>query len=235
MNSMIAPSHGVLYKGTADSHSYYQSVPPRQISPRARVTNEVRQGDNATENEAKDEAQEAQIVTYLQIPSSINNSKGSLSEFAAQVRNSLGRGSNEAYIPQITCLFWFESSTTLKAVEDSTTTPAPKTPLIEEAKPSIGFQKWVTTILSTTQVSQNVILLALMFIYRLKTLNPTVKGKPGSEYRLLTVALMLGNKCEEPFYHRTTFELTSPQSWTTTPTPTRPGARFRGFMFPKFI
>ncbi|KAI9747113.1 MAG: hypothetical protein M1835_002216 [Candelina submexicana] len=33
-----------------------------------------------------------------------------------------------------------------------------------------------------------------MFIYRLKKLNPTVKGKPGSEFRLLTVALMLGNK-----------------------------------------
>ncbi|KAI9783249.1 MAG: hypothetical protein M1839_004089 [Geoglossum umbratile] len=58
----------------------------------------------------------------------------------------------------------------------------------------MGFRKWVTTILSTTQVSQNVILLALMFIYRLKKLNPTVKGKPGSEFRLLTVALMLGNK-----------------------------------------
>lgn len=38
------------------------------------------------------------------------------------------------------------------------------------------------------------VLLALLFIRRLKNLNPTVKGKPGSEYRLLTVALMLGNK-----------------------------------------
>lgn len=52
----------------------------------------------------------------------------------------------------------------------------------------------MVTLLSTTQVTQNVILLALMFIYRLKSFNPTVKGKPGSEYRLLTVALMLGNK-----------------------------------------
>ena len=69
------------------------------------------------------------------------------------------------------------------------------TPLVDEAKPTMGFRKWVTTILSTTQVSQNVIILALMFIYRLKKLNPTVKGKAGSEYRLLTVALMLGNKC----------------------------------------
>jgi hypothetical protein len=60
--------------------------------------------------------------------------------------------------------------------------------------PTTGFRKWVATILTTTQVAQNVILLALLFIYRLKNTNPTVKGKPGSEYRLLTVALMLGNK-----------------------------------------
>lgn len=59
----------------------------------------------------------------------------------------------------------------------------------------MSFRKWVVTILSTTQVTPNVILLALLFIYRLKTLNPGVKGRAGSEYRLLTVALMLGNKC----------------------------------------
>ncbi|EAT76466.2 hypothetical protein SNOG_16094 [Parastagonospora nodorum SN15] len=47
-------------------------------------------------------------------------------------------------------------------------------PLVPDAHPTIGFKKWVATILTTTQVAQN--------------------GKPGSEYRLLTVALMLGNK-----------------------------------------
>jgi hypothetical protein len=47
-----------------------------------------------------------------------------------------------------------------------------------------------------------VIILALLFIYRLKKTNPAVKGKPGSEFRLLTVALMLGNKCAcPPFYN----------------------------------
>lgn len=66
--------------------------------------------------------------------------------------------------------------------------------LVPEAIPTIGFQKWVTTILSTTQVSQNVILLALLFIYRLKKANPGVRGKKGSEYRLMTIALMMGNK-----------------------------------------
>ena len=96
---------------------------------------------------------------------------------------------------QITCLFWFESSITLQQVEESRTTFTPTEPLAHEAMPTSGFRKWVTTILSTTQVTQNVILLALMFIYRLKRLNPGVKGKLGSEFRLLTVALMLGNKC----------------------------------------
>ena len=74
-------------------------------------------------------------------------------------------------------------------------------PFVPDATPTTGFLKWVTTILSMTQVSQNVVLLALLFIHRLKKLNPAVKGKTGSEYRLLTIALMLGNKCKpsKPF------------------------------------
>lgn len=77
---------------------------------------------------------------------------------------------------------------------DTSSPKFPIQPLVPDAIPTTGFRKWVATILTTTQVAQNVILLALLFIYRLKLTNPTVKGKPGSEYRLLTVALMLGNK-----------------------------------------
>lgn len=99
--------------------------------------------------------------------------------------------------PQITCLFWFESIKTLEAAEKIRTFPSnvPVRRLTENALPLAGFKKWVHTVLSTTQVTQNVVLLALMFIYRLKVKNPAVKGRAGSEYRLLTVALMLGNKC----------------------------------------
>ncbi|KAK5122066.1 hypothetical protein LTR85_004312 [Meristemomyces frigidus] len=118
------------------------------------------------------------IAPSFQIPRSVNDSGGSLSELAAQ----------------ITCLFWFESADILKLVEDSHIPAFPPRQLVVDAKPTTGFRKWVTTILSTTLVAQNVVLLALLFIYRLKKLNPTVRGKPGSEYRLLTVALMLGNK-----------------------------------------
>jgi hypothetical protein len=97
---------------------------------------------------------------------------------------------------QITCLFWFESTETLHKAEVLSSSSSPVKRLREEALPSSGFRKWVVTILSTTQVTQNVILLALLFIYRLKKINPAVKGRSGSEYRLLTVALMLGNKCK---------------------------------------
>ncbi|KAJ5744638.1 hypothetical protein N7533_009508 [Penicillium manginii] len=113
--------------------------------------------------------------SQLRIPPSINNTKGSLAEFAAQM----------------TCFFWFEKTSKLQAIEDRRN-PAPS--LVPEAIPTVGFQKWVSTILSTTQVSQNVILLALLFVYRLKKFNASVKGKKGSEFRLMTVALMLGNK-----------------------------------------
>ncbi|KAL1296575.1 hypothetical protein AAFC00_000073 [Neodothiora populina] len=129
-------------------------------------------------HDSKKESRMSSIAPSLQIPRSVNNSQGSLAELAAQ----------------ITCLFWFESSATLGLAESFATYKHAVQPLVPDAIPSTGFRKWVTTILSTTQVAQNVIILALLFVYRLKKLNPSVKGKPGSEYRLLTVALMLGNK-----------------------------------------
>ncbi|KAF1847776.1 uncharacterized protein K460DRAFT_275965 [Cucurbitaria berberidis CBS 394.84] len=118
------------------------------------------------------------ISPNLRIPATISTPQEGLPQLAAEV----------------TCLFWFESSTTLKQVVDMTSPRQAIQPLVPDAHPTTGFRKWVATILTTTQVAQNVILLALLFIYRLKLTNPTVKGKPGSEYRLLTVALMLGNK-----------------------------------------
>ncbi|KAL2865416.1 putative mucin [Aspergillus lucknowensis] len=142
------------------THSQLQ--PPSKDPPTLETDDQARDRDGLT-------------PSYLQVPSSVNNGKGNLPDFAAQM----------------TCLFWFESSAKLKAVEECSSHGASLSP---EAIPSIGFQKWVTSILSTTQVSQNVILLALLFIYRLKKFNPGVRGKKGSEYRLMTIALMLGNK-----------------------------------------
>ena len=92
-------------------------------------------------------------------------------------------------------MFWFESSATVTYAEELSNVAYVDRGLVSDAIPSIGFRKWVTTILTTTLVGKNVILLALLFIYRLKSFNPTVSGKRGSEFRLLTIALMLGNKC----------------------------------------
>lgn len=72
------------------------------------------------------------------------------------------------------------------------------------------LKKWVLAILPGTRVTPNVISLALMFIYRLRTLNPAVKGIAGSEYKLLTVALMLGNKCKLTPSLRTDLTTTRP-------------------------
>jgi len=141
-----------------------------------------------------------------------------------------------AYDSQITCLFWFETSHTLTDAEGPRLQLATSA-LAPEAQPTMGFRKWVTTILSMTQVSQNVILLALMFIYRLKKLNPSVKGKVGSEFRLLTVALMLGNKCTRIKIQLPCLRITANEtkSWTTTPTPTRPGRKFPGYLSRRFM
>ncbi|KAI0999010.1 hypothetical protein K3495_g9187 [Podosphaera aphanis] len=115
--------------------------------------------------------------SILPIPRSISESGGSLPEFAAQ----------------ITCLFWFESIEVLNEAEEGVP-PSMVKSLRPEAIPTRAFRKWVVTILATTQVTDKVIILALLFIYRLKKYNSSVRGRNGSEYRLLTVALMLGNK-----------------------------------------
>jgi hypothetical protein len=131
----------------------------------------------ATKNDA-----ESLVYHSLVIPKCISPAGGNLADFAAQM----------------TCLFWFESIDELKQAGSVRTMGS--NALVQRlpplAKPLDQFRKWVYSVLSTTQVTQNVILLALLFIYRLKMSTPQIKGRAGSEYRLLTVALMLGNKCK---------------------------------------
>ena len=93
---------------------------------------------------------------------------------------------------QTVCFLWFESLTVLNEATH-TSFPAARMPQsLAIAKKE--FLVWTRTVLQTTQVSCNVVILAMLYIFRLKLSNPSVKGKAGSEYRLLTVALMLGNK-----------------------------------------
>lgn len=143
---------------------------------------------------------EEAVAPALRLPRTVHAPQSSLPQLAAEVRMLILKERYETErsltTAQITCLFWFETGDTLKQIEDAPAhLPALPSPSISpEVKPQVAFRKWVATLLSTTQVTPYVVLLALMFIYRLKSYNPTVKGKPGSEYRLLTVALMLGNK-----------------------------------------
>lgn len=116
----------------------------------------------------------------LEIPKCISSRGGSLSVLAAQM----------------TTFFWFEPCPVHRLAEKlaSSSPSEPTQSLNALAIPTPEFKSWVHSVLSTTQVTQNVILLALLFIHRLKTTVPDVRGARGSEYRLLTVALMLGNK-----------------------------------------
>jgi hypothetical protein len=97
---------------------------------------------------------------------------------------------------EVTCLFWFENGSTVKLIDDDCFRMSSPRSISSNILPSPAFRKWVDSLLVTTQVTQNVVLLALLFVYRLKMMNPAVRGSLGSEYRLLTVALMLGNKCK---------------------------------------
>ncbi|GAA6031640.1 hypothetical protein JCM8097_006561 [Rhodosporidiobolus ruineniae] len=62
-----------------------------------------------------------------------------------------------------------------------------------QVKPTDRFLRFCDEVLKTTQVSHSVVLLALLFISRLKAKNP-INGAPGSEYRLAVTGLMLANK-----------------------------------------
>jgi hypothetical protein len=134
---------------------------------------------DSTSTATRDDA-ESLVYHSLVIPKCISPAGGNLADFAAQM----------------TCLFWFESIDELKQAGSvramGPNALVPRLPPL--AKPLDQFRKWVYSVLSTTQVTQNVILLALLFIYRLKMSTPQINGRAGSEYRLLTVALMLGNK-----------------------------------------
>ena len=60
--------------------------------------------------------------------------------------------------------------------------------------PSAEFQTFVSNLLKVTMVSHSVTLVALLYIYRLKTHNRCIVGQLGSERKPFVVSLILGNK-----------------------------------------
>ncbi|XXH04360.1 hypothetical protein Hte_010774 [Hypoxylon texense] len=158
-----------------------QPVVSQQPDSSSRAATPGSSGTLSVHSEGTISKKDSTMVTHsLQLPSCISPSGGNLDDFAALM----------------TCFFWFETMDTIQAAEHikerSLSDPIP--PLSQFTQPCTAYKQWVNKVLSTTQVTQNVILLALLFVYRLKKVNPKVNGSPGSEYRLLTVALMLGNK-----------------------------------------
>lgn len=75
--------------GTIATAQYTSKAPPTQETQRAssrpRSPPFRREGAGSTESERGGAAENNPIASYLQIPSTINNSKGSLADFAAQV------------------------------------------------------------------------------------------------------------------------------------------------------
>lgn len=155
-------------------HSASSRHSTRPSTPSSTSTNHVHSEGTVSRRDS------TMVMHSLHLPSCISPNGGNLDDFAALM----------------TCFFWFENMETIQAAErikdrhSNSSIP----PLSKHTRPCPAYKKWVNSILSTTQVTQNVILLALLFVYRLKSTNPKVNGSPGSEYRLLTVALMLGNK-----------------------------------------
>ncbi|PWN89336.1 hypothetical protein FA10DRAFT_141961 [Acaromyces ingoldii] len=70
----------------------------------------------------------------------------------------------------------------------------PRDPTLRRLQPRSRFLRFTRELLATTQVSNSVILLALIYIIRLKSGHPGLQGRDGSEFRLAVSSLMLANK-----------------------------------------
>ncbi|KHE79721.1 hypothetical protein GE21DRAFT_3930 [Neurospora crassa] len=208
--SSTSSNSGSAQRGYAQQHQQYQQrqhqsrqqSPPRQQRQQQYVSQKQQQQYQQQHQSRKPSSQRpsrppspspirreqeiskrdaAMALHSLQVPACISPKGGSLSDLVAD----------------LTALFWFETSKVLERAATYDALRPGAAPVRRIEGPAIAcpnFKKWVHNLLSTTQVTQNVILLSLLYIHRLKVLNPKMHGLPGSEYRLLTVALMLANK-----------------------------------------
>jgi hypothetical protein len=90
---------------------------------------------------------------------------------------------------QMACYLWF-----CENIDQSTSNTPGGQRRYSDFRPRDAFKKFCRDVISATQVSHSVILLSLLYIYRMKINNPAIQGHPGSEFRTFTVALMLANK-----------------------------------------
>jgi len=96
------------------------------------------------------------------------------------------------------CLLWFEPIAIVEYAETYNEHNSQLFPLTDDSIPVQDFIGFCTRIIRTTAVSKEVALLGLLFILRLRMRNPDVQAKTGSQWRIFTIALMLGNKSNIP-------------------------------------
>ena len=125
---------------------------------------------------------------------SLNCSKGNNNNNNNNNINNINSGSKHAPSTGLTaqaCPFttaklimflWFEPLQTIKYG------------LCPTVSPTNQFIEFCRSVIDTTHVSHALVLVALLYIYRLRLAYPTVQGKPGSEYRLFATSLILANK-----------------------------------------
>ena len=195
-------------RGYVQQHQQYQQQQPQQhqsrqpSSPRQQYQQKYMSQQQQQQSHARRPS--SQRPSRQPSPSPIKREQEISARDAAMALHSLrippcispSGGSLPDLVADLTALFWFESSTLLEqaATFDARRPGAPVRRIEGPAIACPNFKKWVHGLLGTTQVTQNVVLLSLLYIHRLKVLNPKMHGLPGSEYRLLTVALMLANK-----------------------------------------
>ena len=94
------------------------------------------------------------------------------------------------------CFLWFQP---IVILDSAGTGDAQLHRLADDSIPASDFVDFCMRVIRTTAVSKEVALLGLLYIYRLRLKNPGVEGKTGSQWRIFTIALMLGNKSSPPF------------------------------------
>jgi hypothetical protein len=92
------------------------------------------------------------------------------------------------------CFLWFEPISVLEHTGASNGEQSYPQHLVDDSIPAPDFIDFCIRVIRTTAVSKEVALLGLLYIHRLRMKNPNVEGKSGSQWRIFTIALMLGNK-----------------------------------------
>jgi len=92
------------------------------------------------------------------------------------------------------CFLWFEPVGIVEYAMTYNEHNGQLHPLADDSIAAPDFIEFCTRVIRTTAVSKEVALLSLLFVHRLRQKNSEVQGKTGSQWRIFTIALMLGNK-----------------------------------------